>query len=322
MDRVEALFRRAAAGQRLGRYAEAVELYNEVLRLSPGLKIAEENLGLAQLGAGDLGAGFRAYDRRFERAVGRVPKPALSFPEWRGEPVAGRSILIWMEQGYGDQIMFARFAPVLAAMGAEVSILTPPPLSRLFSGLPARIIEACGDVTIPRHDFWILPGSVPGLLGVTEATLPRAPYLPGAADGSGLGVAWRGDPRHPNDHNRSLPPACGETLLALPGAVSLLPEDTSAADFAETAELIRGLERVITVDTSIAHLAGAMGKPTWVLLPAENCDWRWQAGREDSPWYPSVRLFRQSAPGDWETVVAAVRTALGRRALLATPNPG
>lgn len=319
MEAVEALFRRAAESQRLGRYVEAVELYREVLRRSPGLKIAEENLCLALLGAGDLGEGFRGYDLRFERAVGRVPKPALSFPEWRGEPLDGRSILIWTEQGYGDQIMFARFAPALAAMGAQVSILTPAPLTRLFAALPARIIEASGQVSIARHDYWILPGSIPGRLGVIEATLPRAPYLPGAADGSGLGVAWRGDPRHPNDSRRSLSPQQGEALLALQGAVSLLPEDTGAADFAETAELIRGLAQVITVDTSIAHLAGAMGKPTWVLLPAENCDWRWQGGREDSPWYPSVRLFRQSAPGDWRAVIAAVQAALG---LLPTPNPG
>lgn len=310
MAPVEALFRRAADAQRVGRYAEAVELYREVLARAPGRPEAEENLCLALLGAGDLAEGFRRYDLRFERAVGRVPKPALSFPEWRGEPLAGRSILVWIEQGFGDQIMFARFVPVLAALGALVSILTPPPLTRLFGALPARIIEAAGEVKIPRHDFWIMAGSIPGRLGVSEQTLPRAPYLPGAAGGVGLGVAWRGDPRHANDAHRSLPPALGQALLELPGAVSLLPEDSGAADFAETAALIRGLARVVTVDTSIAHLAGAMGKPTWVLLPALNCDWRWQGQRTDSPWYPSVRLFRQATPGEWAPVLGAVRTAL------------
>src|SRR5206468_12297416 len=110
-----------------------------------------------------------------------------------------------------------------AALGAEVSILTPAPLTRRFAALPARIIEASGQVSIPRHDYWILPGSIPGRLGVTEATLPRQPYLPGAAGGSGLGVAWRGDPRHPTNSARSLPPQHREALLALPGAVSLLP---------------------------------------------------------------------------------------------------
>ncbi|CAN7338285.1 hypothetical protein LJR219_001875 [Phenylobacterium sp. LjRoot219] len=310
MDEAEGLFRRAAEAQRFGRYAEAVTLYREVLARTPGRPEAEQNLCLALLGAGDLGAGFRRYDVRFDRDLGRVAKPALSFPEWRGEPVADRSILIWMEQGFGDQIMFARFALVLTAMGADVSILTPPALTRLFRSLPARIIEASGEVTIPRHDYWIMPGSIPGLLGVTEQTLPRGPYLPGAAGGAGVGVAWRGDARHPTNPARSLPPEHRDDLLSLPGAVSLLPEDTGAADFAETAALIRSLARVITVDTSIAHLAGAMGKPTWVLLMAENCCWRWQGGREDSPWYGSVRLFRQPAPGDWAAVLDAVRAAL------------
>jgi hypothetical protein len=215
-----------------------------------------------------------------------------------------------MEQGFGDQIMFARFVRRLAALRAEVSILAPQPLARLFAALPARVITATGEVTIPRHDYWIMPGSLPGRLGVTEQTLPATPYLPGAAGGAGVGIAWRGDPRHPNDAHRSLPPELGRTLLNLPGAISLLPEDTEAADFAATADMVRGLARVITFDTSIAHLAGAMGKPTWVLLPALNCDWRWQGGRADTPWYPSVRLFRQPAPGAWGPVLDAVHAAL------------
>jgi len=310
MDGVEVLFRRAAAVQRAGDYAAAVELYREVLRARPGFSPAEENLCLALLAAGDYAEGFRRYDIRFTRKLGRVAKPALSFPEWRGEPLAGRSLLVWMEQGFGDQIMFARFIPVLAAMGAEISLLAPPPLVRLFASLPARIIAAEGRVAIPPHDFWIMPASIPGLLGVTEAAIPAAPYLPGAPSGSGIGVASRGDPRHPNDSERSLPPAAAAELLALPGAVSLLPEDTGAPDFEATAELVRGLEQVITVDTSLAHLAGAMGKPTWVLLPAQNCCWRWQSGREDSPWYPSVRLFRQRTAGAWAPVLAAVAAAL------------
>jgi hypothetical protein len=274
VDEVEARFRRAEALQRTGRYAEAVVLYRQILESAPDLAIAEHNLCLALLGAGDLGEGLRRYDNRFERALGRVAKPELSFPEWRGEPLAGRSILIWLEQGFGDQIMFARFAPVLAAMGANVSLLVPPPLVRLFASLPVRLVQARGAVEIPRHDYWVMPGSIPSRLGVSETTLPRAPYLPGAEGGSGIGVAWRGDPRHRNDAHRSLPLDQGAQLLALPGAMSLAPEDTGAEDFEGTAEIIRGLTRVITVDTSVAHLAGAMGKPVWILLPALNCDWR------------------------------------------------
>jgi hypothetical protein len=310
MDEVEALFRRAADAQRKLRYGEAVGLYRQVLERSPGLAIAEENLCLALLGAGDLAEGFRRYDIRFIRSQGRVAKPALSFPEWRGEPLRGRSILVWREQGFGDQIMFARFVPLLAAMGADVSLLAPPALVRLFGGLPSRLIEASGRVEIPRHDYWIMPASIPGRLGIDESGLPKAPYLPGGEAGEGIGVAWRGDPRHPTNPARSLTPAHRDALHALTGAVSLLPEDTGATDFEQTAEIIRRLRLVITVDTSIAHLAGAMGKPTWVLLSAENCCWRWQAGRADSPWYPSARLFRQPAPGDWGPVLDAVRGAL------------
>jgi hypothetical protein len=310
MDAAEALFRRAVRDQRLGRYRRAASLYEEVLRLRPGLAIAEENLCLALLGAGDLEAGFARYDVRFARDLGRVERPALSFPEWRGEPLTGRSILVWMEQGYGDQIMYARFVPVLAEMGAEVSLLTPPPLTRLFSGLPARIVEAAGEVRIPRHDFWILPASIPARLRIREETLPRSPYLQGRAGGEGLGVAWRGDPKHPANPQRSLTPEHRAVLESLPGALSLLPEDTGAADFEATAEIVRGLERVITVDTSIAHMAAAMGKPVWLLLSAQDCCWRWQSGRPDSPWYPSMRLFRQTRPGDWRPVLEAVRDAL------------
>jgi hypothetical protein len=310
MDEVEALFRRAAQAQRTLDYAQASALYRRVLQLRPGFAPAEENLCLALLGAGELEEGFARYDVRFTRDLGRVNKPALSFPEWRGEPLAGRSILVWIEQGFGDQIMYARFTPVLAAMGAQVSILTPPPLTRLFRNLPARVIEAAGEVQIPRHDYWTMPGSIPARLGVSEASLPTTPFLPVGDGGQGLGVAWRGDPKHPTNVQRSLTPEHRATLEALPGAVSLLPEDTGAADFEATAEIIKGLELVITVDTSIAHLAGAMGKPVWLLLSAENCCWRWQSGRSDSPWYPSARLFRQTTSGDWGSVMDAVRAAL------------
>jgi hypothetical protein len=268
----------------------------------PELADVQANLALALLGAGQYAEGFLLYDLRFTRREGRVAKPALTFPEWRGEPLAARSILVWMEQGYGDQIMFARFAGELARRGARVSILAPPPLARLFASLPADVIVAEGKVTIPPHDFWVMPGSIPGRLGTTLETLPNAPYLPGRDGGEGTGLVWRGDPRHPTNAARSLPGDLAAELLALPGVRSLHPEDTGARDFQDTAAIVAGLERVVSVCTSVAHLAGAMGKPTWVLLMAENCDWRWMEGRSDSPWYPSSTLFRQPRAGDWRAV--------------------
>jgi ADP-heptose:LPS heptosyltransferase len=130
-----------------------------------------------------------------------------------------------------------------------------------------------------------------------------------------VGLVTRGSPTHRNDAHRSLPDALAAELRAAPGAVSLHPEDSGARDLQETAEIIAGLDLVVTVDTAVAHLAGSLGKPTWVLLPAHGCDWRWLRDRLDSPWYPSVRLYRQAAPGGWSEVVAAVRRDLANSPL-------
>jgi hypothetical protein len=249
------------------------------------------------------------------------------FPEWRGQELAGKRIVVFPEQGFGDSIQFARFAPQLAALGARVTLLAEPGLFRLYrdSFEAVEVIAANGPVEFPDPDYWAKICSLAYRFGVTPRTIPAAPYLkarqppPQPAPGRRVGVMANGNPRHKRDLLRSLPEAQARVLLDL--GVSLHPADTQAYDFAETAALIETLDLVISVDTSVAHLAGALGKPCWVLLPAEKPDWRWMTGRTDSPWYPSIRLYRQATPGDWRPVLDAVRRDLDALGL-DTPKPG
>ncbi len=292
-----------------GRIAEAETVYRDALKADPADAVAQLNLAFLLLKGGRYTEGWPYYESRFGRPGAR-PRPRLSFPEWRGEPV--KSLLVWYEQGLGDQIQFARYVSVLAGRGIAVGLVCDPPLARLFQPLPATIIPAEGEVQIPRYDAWVMAGSLPLRLQTTLETIPPTPYLPGGLGGSGVGLVTRGNPAHSKNAIRSLSETAEQELRALPGMVSLLPEDTGARDMEDTARIVRGLELVISIDTSLVHLAGAMDKPCWVLLAYE-ADWRWLRGRSDSPWYPSLRLFRQPKRGDWESVLADVRRALAER---------
>ncbi|HEY9218834.1 MAG TPA: hypothetical protein VIO94_12335 [Phenylobacterium sp.] len=265
------------------------------------------------LADGRLEEGFALYEGRFTRLEGQVKKPPMSYAEWDGRPV--ERLLVWPEQGVGDQILHARWIVELAKRGVRVSLLCLPPVARLFSTLPAQLIVQAGRVSVPRHDAWAMIGSLAHRCGASLETLPSRAYLSGrgavGAPSGGIEICWRGDPRFPGNVARSLSEPATERLLKL--GRSLLPEDTGAKDFQETADIIAGLDLVITVDTSIANLAGAMGKTVWVLL-AKPCDWRWMVGRSDSPWYPSARLFRQPQSGDWDTVLDEVERELDSRA--------
>jgi hypothetical protein len=335
-DEAEAFYERAAhvatdkataffalgAYYRLGRRLERAEAaLRRALVLNPDLKEARDELGLTLLGMGRFEEAWWHYEARPTHV--RMKAQGLAFPEWRGEPLAGKRLIVWREQGYGDQIMMARFLNRLE--GAHVTYVGPEALKRLFGQLPLTYATApaSGSYEIGAYDYWTMPMSLPAVVGATLGDCASPPYLRGEprsearASGARVGLMWRGEAQNRNAPYRNLPEAAARRLLSLPGVISLDPADTGAKDFQDTADLIAGLELVISVDTSVAHLSGAMGRPAWVLLGALGIDWQWMAGRTDSPWYPSLRLIRQAKVGDWDTVVDDVVQSLHELGLTA-----
>jgi tetratricopeptide (TPR) repeat protein len=322
-----------------GRADEARRSYERALAIDPGSVEARWNRGLVALLQGDYATGWRDYEVRFQRKR-NTPR---DFPQrmWRGEPLAGATILLHAEQGLGDTIQFLRYVPLVQASGGNVILDVPASMMRLAAQIRgvAAVVKS-GD---PLPSFaWHCPlMSLPLACGTTLECIPaEAPYLtvPDDAqreaaalswpsDGLRVGLVWSGNSRYLEDRIRSIPFSLFEPLLDLdsarffslqmgPAAAQLPTEETSVTDLqsaikdmADTAALIAQLDLVITVDTAVAHLGGALAKPTWVLLPFAP-DWRWLTKREDSPWYPTVRLFRQPQPGEWNSAIDRVRVEL------------
>lgn len=309
---------------------EAAEAcFRRALALAPEAMPTARLLGALLLSQGRYPEGFALFEARHAADAGR--KPSLPYPEWRGGPVAGRRLLIWPEQGLGDQIQFARFAPILRAQGADVTVVCWPPLARLFAdSLGVRVIAARGEVDFPDPDAWVMACSLAGRMGVTPETIPAASYLRAARPwtrplptGLKIGVMTNGNPANPNDRHRSLPAEAAAALRRLPAQlVELDPTATGAIDFADTAALVAQLDLVISVDTAVAHHAGALGKPCWLLLPMHGLDWRWMRTRRDSPWYPTMRLYRQTTPGDWAPVLREVEADLAALTVARGARPG
>jgi tetratricopeptide (TPR) repeat protein len=311
-------------------YSEMGEVVRSEQAYRTGLQIAPDDgplrLALAGLllSVGRYREAWPLLEARVALNPDVVPPIEVAFPEWRGEPLAGRSILVWYEQGLGDQIQFARFAQTLKAAGAShVALGCRPTLATLIATVPGvdEVIPAGRGETvrIRQYDFWSRYFSTPGHLGVTLETLPSQPYLTAPADRrgrwtgfDGVGLAWRASPTGFNARNKNVTDDLAQRLLDL-GARSLHPEDTGVADFADTAAIVEQLDLVISIDTSVAHLAGAMGKPCWTLIPRLHADWRWLRDRDDSPWYPTMRLYRQAAPGDWAPVIDRIEQDLETR---------
>ncbi len=307
----------------LNELAAAETCLRTALALAPDLPEVPGNLAIALLKQGKYTEGWRHYE-------GRWRSPQLSWPVWatavwQGEPV--RHLLLWAEQGYGDTLQFARLVPLVRERVETLTVLAPAPLHPVLQGLGVPLTTE----PVP-HDAALPLLSLPGLLGITLGNLPQPPYLSAAPvplSGNGqrrIGWVWASKADHPTAPRRSIPLPLWAPLLALPDVqwVSLQKEvspterqqlsdwgvlQPELTDFGATAAWVAALDLVIAVDTAVAHLAGALARPVWILLPWA-ADWRWLTEREDSPWYPSARLFRQSEPGQWEPVLAQVKAAL------------
>jgi tetratricopeptide (TPR) repeat protein len=341
-DNAEAHCALGAALAGLGQVEDALRSYQEALRLKPSLADAEWNKALAQLSQGAFREGWVGYEARHKVRRLKLTQRYSSDPPWRGSTsVHGKRILLHAEQGYGDSIQFCRYAPLLAERGAQVILGVPGGLRRVMTSLQG-VATVVAQSPVPAFDYHCPLPSLPLALRTELATIPAAiPYLNadpalrsswatrlGASRAVRVGLVWSGSPTHTNDRNRSI--ALAELLGLLRCEVEWvsvqkevrsgdapvlgdvpqlqrLGEDLS--DFADTAALLAELDLLISVDTSVAHLAGALGKPVWILLPYV-ADWRWLRNRDDSPWYPTARLFRQPRIGDWSSVIDRVATEL------------
>jgi tetratricopeptide (TPR) repeat protein len=321
----------AAAERALGNFEAARKAYENAVQKASDYAEAQRDLALLDLLEGRLEQGFARYEWRLQAPERGAPP--LPTPRWDGGALNGRTLLLHYEQGFGDTLQCLRFVPLVAARGGRVKLMVQKPVARLAACLPG--IELVTGEKPPRHDVHAHLLSLPHLLGIGKSGIPAAvPYLTPPREriaawrallplsgNTRAGLVWTGNAAHENDRQRSIEPAALATITGPQGCVfynlnpaceppsGVLPAPARLSDFAETAAAIMNLDIVITVDTAVAHLAGALGKPVWVLLPFVP-DWRWGLRRTDSPWYPTARLFRQKTRGDWAPVLQEVAARL------------
>jgi Flp pilus assembly protein TadD len=343
----EAWDKRGAALRDLGRLPEALASFERAIELQPDFAMAHTNLAMTLLLLGHFERGWPSYEWRLH-PDGPVGARRWDRPRWRGhEPVEGKTLLLWSEQGLGDTLQFCRYAPLLAARGAKVILSVQKSLCTLLRRLDAAIEVHAEGERAPEFDRHSPLLSLPLAFGTTEATIPRdVPYL--AADPEGvrrwrerlgsegfkIGVSWQGS-KLPIDVGRSFPlealaavadipgvrlislqkgAGCEQLAAVRPGMVEVLPDDFDAGPdaFLDTAAAMTQLDLVISSDTSIAHLAGALGRPAWVALQLVP-EWRWRLEGESTAWYPTIRSFRQARRGDWQDVFRRMHDELTRR---------
>jgi tetratricopeptide (TPR) repeat protein len=321
-----------------GDFDGALACFEEALRRDPGHAEAHSNRALLWLLLGDWARGWSEYEWRLRTRD--FPRRAFPRPRWDGSPLAGRTLLLVAEQGLGDTLLFLRYVPLLRRAGGRVLVECQPPLLRLLADALRPEGLTAGGAPLPEHDVYAPLPSLPGTLGTTQETVPaEVPYLRadenlvrrwreelGPRQAFRVGINWQGSPGY---HRRPVPLACFEPLSRVPGVelVSLQKGpsaeqlqavaahwpvrdlgdrlDEASGAFRDTAAVMKNLDLVVTADSAVGHLAGALGMPVWVALPFVP-DWRWLLEREDSPWYPTARLFRQRRQGDWDEVFVRI----------------
>jgi Flp pilus assembly protein TadD len=332
-----------------GRLDEAVACYQEALRHQPDYPGAHWNRSLVWLQMGHFEQGWPGYEWRW-KCKEFASLPPLDRPQWDGSPLDGRTILVHAEQGLGDTLQFIRYAPLVQQRGGRVILVCQPPLIRLLARSPGIERLVAQGEPLPEYQVHAPLMSLPGLLGTTLESVPAdVPYLDaeprlvedwrhrlGSYPGFKVGIVWQGNRKFRSDRRRSVPLVQFAPLARVPGVHLLslqkgagceqLPAlqgrfpvidlgsqlDETTGPFMDTAAVMKNLDLVVTSDTATAHLAGALGVPVWVALH-DIPDWRWLLHREDSPWYPTMRLFRQTRPGQWEDVFHRIAGELQRR---------
>ena len=333
------------ARRSMHRLEEARDEFQKALELRSDFALAEFNLATTRLLAGEYAEGWTGYERRLE-AIGLAPRE-FSQPRWNGAAIPGKKLLVHADQGFGDTIQFARLlVDVQKRSGARITLECQSELVRLFDGLAGTDQVIAAGEALPPCDVHIPLASLPGVLGITLDNLPaNVPYLQApdkprpelqtlidgaASDSLKVGIAWQGNPAQAHDALRSCPlshwlplkdvanvvffslqtdEAPLSQLTELSGDWEIIDVGTHLKDFADTSAVLAQMDLIVTVDTALAHLSAAMAHPTWTML-CHTPDWRWHLDRTDSPWYPTIRLFRQPAWGDWASVITDVRSEL------------
>jgi tetratricopeptide (TPR) repeat protein len=343
---VKAHNNRGIALYALNRHREALANYGKALALDKDFADAHVNEAHALLALGDFARGFAANEWRWKLATVAPHRRTLRQPLWLGTPAIGRrTILLHAEQGYGDTIQFVRYVGPLARDGARVVLEVAPALKHLMSGIDGAACVLARGEALPPFDVHCPLASLPLAMKTEPAGIPaEIPYLAAPADRLAkwrarldalerprIALVWSGNAAHANDRKRSIALGRLQSLWSidggsfvsvqrdlraddapvLAGAPRLIHVGEELSDFADTAAVLALADLVISVDSAVAHLAGAMGRPLWILLPF-SADWRWMLDREDSPWYPTAKLFRQSSVGDWASVIARVRAEAAR----------